>query len=77
MGKKYLMKENKVIVILKTRRFDSVDSAVIISSVSKTLQNCKIQLCTALLTIVMMTSESMLSKRRVFTITVALFSRGK
>ena len=41
-------------VILKTKRFDDINSAVIISTV---------QLCTVLLTLLMMTAESMLSKR--------------
>ena len=48
-------RKNKVSVILKTGRFDSIDSAaVIISSM----------FCTALLTLLMITAESMLSKRK-------------
>ena len=38
-GQKYLKQENKSTVNLKTERFDKIDSAVIISSVSKAAQN--------------------------------------
>ena len=62
------MKENKVTVIVKTGRFDNIDSAVIIRSVSKAFQ-----FCTTLLTLLMMTAGSMLSKRPVLRITEALF----
>ena len=53
---------NLAAVILKTKRFN-VDSAVIISSVN-------FQFCNALLTLLMMTAESMLSKRPVLRIIV-------
>ena len=51
-------KKKKTAVILQTERFDNIDSAVVISSVN-------FQLCTALLTLLMMTAESMLLKRPV------------
>ena len=75
-----MRRKNKAIVNLKAGRFDNVDSTVIISSVSKAKQNCKLQgdtiafsFFTALLTLLMMTAESMLSKHSVLRITVALF----
>ena len=57
---------------LKTGRFDNADSAVIISSVCKVAKNRSLQFCTALHTLLMMTAESMLSKRPVLRFTVAL-----
>ena len=46
---------------LKTGRFNVIDSAVIISSVCKAV----LQFCTALVILLMMTAESMLSIRPV------------
>ena len=61
MRRKYRYGGNKTAIILKTGRFDYIDSAVIISSVSNA---CTVlALCTALLALLMMTAESMLSKR--------------
>ena len=61
---------NKTTIILKTRRFDKVDSGVIIiSSVSEAIR--RNQVCTAFLTLMMITGESMLSKRPVLRIIVA------
>ena len=68
MDENSLKRKNQGTVILRTGRFDIMDSAVIISSVSKT----NFQLCTALLTLLTMTAESMLSKCPVFRIAVAL-----
>ena len=36
-----IRRKSKATVNLKTGRFDNIDSAVIISSVSKAVQNCK------------------------------------
>ena len=58
MGQNSLRRKNKAIKHFKTERFDNIDSAVIISS----------QFCTVLLT-----AESMLSKRSVLRITMTLF----
>ena len=72
----YLRRKNKAAVNLKTGRFDNINSAVIISSVCKAVQNCKmnlLQFCTALHTLLMMTAEFMLSKRPVLRFTAALF----
>ena len=55
-----LIRKNETRIILKTGRFGNIDSAVIISSVSKAEQN-RVSITTA---------ESMLSKRPVFRITV-------
>ena len=71
-----LIRKNKAAVNLKTGRFDNINSAVIISSVCKAVQNCKFctaQFCTALHTLLMMTAEFMLSKRPVLRFTAALF----
>ena len=54
----WLKKKNKCTVILETKPFDNINSAVITSSVSKALQ--------------MMTAESMLSKRLVLKFTLVL-----
>ena len=62
-GKNSIKKKKKTTVILNTGRFGHVDSAVIISSVGR-------QCCASLL---MMTTVSMLSKRPLFRITVAIF----
>ena len=59
-----LRRKNKTLAILKTVRFDNINSAVIISRVS--------QFSSALLALMMMTSESMLSKHTVFGLFVAL-----
>ena len=56
--------KNKAAVNLKIGRFDNVESAVIINL---------FQFCTALLTLLMMTAKSTLSKRPIVKITVALF----
>ena len=56
-----LIRESKATVIHKTRRFDNIDSAL--SSVS---------FCTALLTLLMMTTESMQSKDLILRFTVTL-----
>ena len=40
--KNSLERKNKAAVNFKTERFDNVDSAVIISSVCKAVQNCKL-----------------------------------
>ena len=53
-AKSSLWRKNKVLVILKTGRFDNLDTAIIISSVSEAVQSC---------TLLMMSVESMLSKR--------------
>ena len=77
-------RKNKAAVNLKTGRFDNINSAVIISSVCKAVQNninsaviissvYKSQFCTALHTLLMMTAEFMLSKRSVLRFTAALF----
>ena len=60
--------KNEPAIILKTGRFDSIDSAVIISSISKV---CSVLYC---LTLLMMTAESMLSKCQVIRITMVLCS---
>ena len=68
-------RKNKATVMLKTRRFDNIDLAVIISSVSKAVQNRKrsfFQFRTALVTLLMMTAEAMLSKCPAVKITAAL-----
>ena len=56
--------KNEVTVHLKTGRFINIDSAVIISSVSEV-----VKFCIAVLTLLMMTAESMLSVLR-FTMTL-------
>ena len=61
-----LRKKNKVTVIRKTARFD-LDSAIIISSVSKAVR----LYC---LTLLIMIAETMLSIRSVLGITVAFIS---
>ena len=63
-----LRRKNITTVRLKTGRFDNKDAAAIISSVSSLFQ-----FCSALLTLLMMTAESMWSKRPVLSFTVALF----
>ena len=72
--------KNKATVNLKTERFNNIDSAVIISNVSKAVHNCErlwfrafFQFYTALLTLLMMTAESMLSKRLILRFTETLF----
>ena len=56
--------------IIQPGRFDNIDSGVIISIVSKAVQK---SFCTALLTLQMMTAESMLSQCPVLGIIVTLF----
>ena len=58
-----LRRKNKAALILDIGRFDNIDSAVIIA----------FQFCAALLTLLMMTVESMLSKRPVSRISATLF----
>ena len=77
-------KKNKSSVNLKIGRCGNMDSSVIISSVCKAVQNCTnknfsqsceflfLQFCTALFTLLMMTAESMLSKRPVLRFSGAL-----
>ena len=62
-----LRKKNQTKIILKTGRFDNIKSVVIIISVLLTL------LRTALLTLLMMTANSMLLERPVLYITAAIF----
>ena len=40
MGQKSLRRKSKFTVILETRRFDNIDSGVVIGSVSKAVKNC-------------------------------------
>ena len=54
-----LMRKKKVAVILKTGRFDNIDSPVIIGNVSKAVQ------------LLFITAQNMLSKRAVLRIIVA------
>ena len=80
-GIQYIWSENSLrrnsaaTVSFKTGRFDNIGSAEIIKSVSKAVQNRKrvCEFCTALLTLLMITAESMLSKRPILRFTVALF----
>ena len=70
-----LRRKNKVTMTLKTGRFDDIDSAVIISSVSTAVQSFVVErLCTAVLTLLVMTAESMASKRQVLRISMTSFS---
>ena len=75
----YLNKVRKDIatVNFKTGRFYTVDSAVIVSSVSKAVLNCFFQFSYdfvfALRTLLMITAECMLSKRLVLRFIAALF----
>ena len=64
--KNSLKRKNRAVVIFKTERFDNINSAVIIK-VSKEVQNCLALSC------LHCTAESMLSKRPVLRIIVALF----
>ena len=71
--------KNEATVNLKTGRFDNIDSAVNINKwnitqkqISPTNQD-SFQFCTLLLTLLMMTAESMLSKRPVLRSTAPLF----
>ena len=67
--------ENKNVVIFKTGRFDNIDSAVIISSISKVVLMVTVLMVTVLMvTVLMVTAESTLSKGQVLKITVASFS---
>ena len=38
-------RKNKTTVSLKTGRFNNIDQAVIVSSVGKAVQNCKLTVC--------------------------------
>ena len=60
-GKQLLRRKGKATVILKIGSFDNIDSAVIITSESKAAR--KVKNCLAYM--LMMTAESMLSKRPV------------
>ena len=62
--KNSLKRKNKATVILETERYDDMDSAVII-------------VCTAVLTLLMMTAESMLSTVQFLSISGVLFSLHK
>ena len=76
-GKEAAEEGKKITVIIKTARFHN-SSSVIISSVSKAVQNCcfvvLVSFCTALLTLPMIIAESKSSKRRVLRIIVLYFS---
>ena len=61
-----LRRKNKSTVIHKIGRLDNIDSAFIISGISKAVQNRKFVL-------LMTTADSMLSNRSVLRITVTLF----
>ena len=73
--KKNLRRKNKISVILTTGRFDNIDLAVITSTVYARQYKTEkqLQFCTALLSLLMMTAESMLSQRPVVRITEILF----
>ena len=64
----------KFTVILKTERFDNLDSAAIISSYAREYKIENFSVCTALSALLMMTAESVLSKCQIIRMIVAYFS---
>ena len=71
-----LRKKSKATVNLKIGRFNNiplVDAAVLISSVCMAVPKSKLEFCTVLHALLMMTAESILSKCPVLRFAVALF----
>ena len=66
------MQRKRATIIPKIGRFDNIDSTVIINTVSKVVQNYS-KAVFALLTLFMMTAESIASKGPVLRIIVAIF----